>query len=429
MVRAWIDQLAQTDTVTDDAARIDLIGELETLTRAAAAAQAALSAAFDASQRQKQADAGIRPDRRHRGIADQVALARKESPHRGRQHLGLAKVLVAEMPHTWAAFRAGRITEHRATVLVRETACLSLENRQTVDRAVAGDPDALEGYSDRVVEAEVKKLAARLDAASVAKRRRRAESERRVTVRPAPDVMTYVTALLPVAQGVAVYAALTAEADRLVADGDPRSRGQIMADTLVGRVTGAPTLSGRPVVPVTIDLVMTDRALFAGATDSAHVAGFGAVPAEVARGLVADLLDVGSVTWLRRLYTSPTTGELVAMDARSRRFPGELAHFLDLRDQFCRTPWCDAPIRHRDHVIAVADGGETSAVGGQGLCESCNHAKQAPGWRARPGPGPGHLVETRTPTGHTYRSTAPPVVAPRRAGYAELRPGVWTRVA
>lgn len=183
-MRDWIDRLTKTETITDDAARIDLIGELETLTRAAAAAQAALSVAFDASQRQQQADAGIWPDRRHHGIADQVALARKESTHRGRQHLGLAKVLVAEMPHTWAAFRAGRITEFGATVLVRETACLSLENRQTVDRALAGDPDAVEAYSDLVVEAEVKKLAARLDAASVAKRRRRAESERRVTVRP-----------------------------------------------------------------------------------------------------------------------------------------------------------------------------------------------------------------------------------------------------
>ncbi|GAA2144285.1 hypothetical protein GCM10009844_17650 [Nocardioides koreensis] len=321
-VRVWIGQLAGTGSITEDAKRIELIGELETLTRAAAAAQAALSADFDASQRQQQADAGVRPGRRHRGIADQIALARKESPHRGRQHLGLAKVLVAEMPHTWAAFRAGRITEYRATALVRETACLSLEDRQTVDHAVAGDPDALEGYSDRVVEAEVRKLAARLDARSVAKRRRRAESERRVTVRPAPDVMTYVTALLPVAQGVAVYAALKAEADRLVASGDPRSRGQIMPDTLVGRVTGAPSIDGRPVVPVTIDLVMTDRALFAGATDSAQVAGFGAIPAEVARGLVADLLDAGTATWLRRLYTSPATGELVAMDARSRRFPG-----------------------------------------------------------------------------------------------------------
>jgi hypothetical protein len=29
-----------------------------------------------------------------------------------------------------------------------------------------------------------------------------------VTIRPAPDTMTYVTALLPVAQGVGVYAAL-----------------------------------------------------------------------------------------------------------------------------------------------------------------------------------------------------------------------------
>ena len=76
-VRAWIGQLAQTDTVTNDAARIDLIGELETLTRAAAAAQAALSAAFDASQRQQQADAGIRP-------TDDTGGSRTRSPLRGR---------------------------------------------------------------------------------------------------------------------------------------------------------------------------------------------------------------------------------------------------------------------------------------------------------------------------------------------------------
>ena len=38
--------------------------------------------------------------------------------------------------------------------------------------------------------------------------RRRAEADRMVSIRPAPDTMTYVTALLPVAQGVGVYAAL-----------------------------------------------------------------------------------------------------------------------------------------------------------------------------------------------------------------------------
>lgn len=82
--------------------------------------------------------------------------------------------------------------------------------------------------------------------------------------------MTQVTALQPGARGVAVHAALTAEADRLVASGDPRIRGQMMANTLVGRVTGAPSIDGRPVVPVTIDVVMIDRALFAAATDSAR---------------------------------------------------------------------------------------------------------------------------------------------------------------
>ena len=58
--------------------------------------------------------------------------------------------------------------------------------------------------------------------------------------------------------------------------------------------------------------------------------------------------------------------------------------------------------------------GPTSGDNGQGLCEACNHAKQAPGWRARPSPRAGpHTIETTTPTGHTYRSHAPPVVTIR----------------
>jgi hypothetical protein len=77
------------------------------------------------------------------------------------------------------------------------TACLSLEDRLTIDRAIAGDPDAFAGYSDRVVIAEVRKLAARLEPAAVAKRRRRAESERRVTIRPAPATASTSPPRLP----------------------------------------------------------------------------------------------------------------------------------------------------------------------------------------------------------------------------------------
>jgi hypothetical protein len=131
---------------------------------------------------------------------------------------------------------------------------------------------------------------------------------------------------------------------------------------------------------------------------------------------------------LRRLFTTPDASQLVAMDSRRRVFDGQLRRFLTLRDQVCRTPWCDAPIRHGDHVVPDRAGGPTTAGNGQGLCQACNQAKEAPGWSATtldPGPtvarphAPPHRVRTTTPTGHAYDSTAPPVLptrgAPRRA--------------
>ena len=415
MVSGFARRLAQADlSALDDAARIDLLRSLEELKCVAEGAQAEVAAAFDASQRRAQAERGVPAERQGRGVDVQVAWARRESPHQGRRHVSLARIL-PELPHTRSAFRAGRITELRALIIARETSCLSLEDRLVVDRAISGDPEALESYSDRVVEAELKKLVPRLDPAAVAQRRRRAESERCVTVRPAPDTMAYLTVLLPVAQAVSCYAALAAAADSATAEGTPKSRGQVMADTLVSRVTGAGLLDGRPVVPVSVGLVMSDRALLAAADDSAHLEGYGPVPAGLARELLADHLDAGSRLWLRRLYTSPVTGELVAMDSSQRLFRGRLRRFLELRDQFCRSPWCNARIRHRDHVTGVEHGGRTTAQDGQGLCQTCNHAKQAHGWHARSLPEThGHTVRTTTPTGHTYRSKAPPLLAPRR---------------
>ena len=111
---------------------------------------------------------------------------------------------------------------------------------------------------------------------------------------------------------------------------------------------------------------------------------------------------------LRRVYARPADGALVAMDSVARCFPAGLAQLIRLRDRTCRTPWCDAPIRHTDHVRPHAQAAPTSLVNGQGLCEACNHAKQAPGWSQQVVPGPRHQVLTTTPVGATYRSTAPP---------------------
>ena len=220
--------------------------------------------------------------------------------------------------------------------------------------------------------------------------------------------MSQLSTLLPVKDGVAVLASVRQAADEAIANGDQRSRNQIMADTLVGRVvSGATTEAGEP--GVMINLVVTDETLFRGGDEPGWVDGYGPVPADLARQL-----GTTEHAWLRRLYTSPTTGELVAMDSKARTFPTKLAQLIRLRDQRCRTPWCDAPVRHTDHAEAAAEGGETNGVNGQGLCEACNYAKEAIGWQAKPRPGPRHTIETTTPTGHTYTSTAPAILEPAR---------------
>ena len=236
-----------------------------------------------------------------------------------------------------------------------------------------------------------------------------------MSIRPALDAMSYVTAYLPVAQGVAVHAALTAAAAASRAGGDARSKGQLMADTFVERVTGQ---AAAQAVPVEVQVVMTDRALITGAFGSgdetpAQVPGYGSVPARWARALADRGDEVAARVWLRRLYTHPEDGTLVAMDSTRRLFDGGLRRFLVARDGTCQTPWCDAPVR-LDHVVDHASGGPTSAHNGQGACVRCNHTKQNPGWRARPEPAPppgawrAHTVVTITPTGHRYVSTLRP---------------------
>jgi hypothetical protein len=222
--------------------------------------------------------------------------------------------------------------------------------------------------------------------------------------------MAVLTAVLPVAQGVACYAALVREAQSRVAQGDPRTGGQLMADTLVARVTGQNTAEG---VPVEVNVVMTDAALFGvgcEAAEPAIVEGFGPIPAEVAREFVK--APGSSVPrWARRLYRHPRSGELVALDVRRRKFTKGQRQFIRLRDQCCRTPWCEAPIRHFDHIVPRGRGGPTAVVNGEGYCAACNLAKEAPGWSARAEQEPHgrHRVVLTTPTGHEYASEPPPL--------------------
>ncbi|MBM9469066.1 HNH endonuclease [Nakamurella leprariae] len=428
VVTAWVDQFATTGPHgLGEHDLVELITGLERLKAAAAAVQARsttalldsqLTASDSAASPNESGDAAKR--RRlavRRSVGAQVALARRVSPHQGGRHLGLAVALRDELPKLGAALRRGAVSEWRATLVARETAYLNPDLRRAADHELAG---SYAGLGDRALAAEATRIAYRLDPKQAVARNAKAHHDRRVSLRPAPDCMTYLTALLPVVQGVAVIAALQRHADTVFAAGDERGRGQVMADELVARVTAvaapaadtveasddAADMSDLPTVPagvdLTINLVMTDRTLLDGDTEPAVIVGHGPIPASLARHLIRQAPESSRV-FVRRLFQDPT-GQLTHADPRRRRFAFLDRQFLIARDQTCRTPWCDAPIRHADHIQPHTDQGPTLLDNGQGLCARCNLTKDHDGWHTD---GTGAAAVIITPTGHEYRSVPP----------------------
>ncbi|MCP2264290.1 HNH endonuclease [Promicromonospora thailandica] len=398
------------------AAWVDLLAELEKVKHSVAAVEARAAVALDEAARAAEARHGIRAERRGRGVPSQIGAAMGLSPNAGAAFLGDARVWVRQMPYTFEALRVGALSEWRARVLVRETSHLSPEHRALVDEEVCRDLEALAGLGTKRLTARVRAVAARLDVHACVRRLATAEGERHVSIRPAPDLMVYLTALVPMKQGVQAYAQLVARAEAARAAGDERSGGQLMADTLIERVTGRDTAED---VPVTVNLLVSDETLLAGGDGPAVVlegsaAGVGVVPAPVARELVAAGVDA-EAAWLRAIYVDPS-GRLLATTSTSRFFPDGITALLRARQQgLCATPYCDAPVRHADHVVPHAEGGATSLGNGQGLCVRCNLAKQAPGWTQRrlDRDGP-EVTRTVAPTGHAYLSELPDPPSPVR---------------
>ncbi|WP_158716329.1 DUF222 domain-containing protein, partial [Blastococcus sp. Marseille-P5729] len=239
-----------------DAGLIDLLQALRRVRAVTAAVEARVQVAFDASQRALAEQRGVPRAERGKGVADQIALARGVSAHRAANDLAVAKGLVTELPHTLARLASGGIGESAAQAVAKETVCLMPEDRAIVDERLA--PRLAAGTSARRAASLARAEAARVDAESVTRRIAMAHNDRTVTTRPAPDAMVYLTGLLPVKEGVAAYASLAKHADAAKAAGDPRSRGQIMADELFARLTG---ISDADLVPVEIQLVMPAEAL------------------------------------------------------------------------------------------------------------------------------------------------------------------------
>nr|WP_263458210.1 HNH endonuclease [Nocardioides campestrisoli] len=245
------------------------------------------------------------------------------------------------------------------------------------------------------------------DSEAATRRASRARARRHVAGRLLGDGTGRITAVVRSERYGPVMKALQEAASAARLAGDPRTADQVRADVLVERVTGLD-----PQVPRRIDLrlVLSLASLWGECEDPGWVPGSGHLPVEVCRQLLGEAFEQHAVT-VRRLFALPDDGQLVAMERPGRCFDGLLAEMIRLRDgETCRTPWCDAPIRQLDHVVPRREHGPTSFENGQGLCETCNQVKEAPGWTSWVGfAGGGPEIGAFTSSGRAYYGKPPPL--------------------
>ncbi|SRX82808.1 hypothetical protein MPP7335_04574 [Mycolicibacterium parafortuitum] len=133
------ESLFDVDEAASQAELRAVVEDCERLKSAAAAAQARATALWAAKRRLAELAAGVPAARRGKGLTSEVALARRDAPVKGNQHLGFANALVHEMPYTLAALECGALSEWRATLIVQESACLSVAHRRQLDEELCAD--------------------------------------------------------------------------------------------------------------------------------------------------------------------------------------------------------------------------------------------------------------------------------------------------
>lgn len=374
-------------------------------------AQSAEAVAFEALRRRRDAlnqvparDCGIRS-------AEEIALAKRVSPGSGRKFLSTSRAIVGEMPNTFKALAAGEISEDKARVMADETATLPSADRRKVDTRLKTSmgPAGL-----RSLRTEARALAEEMNAEAAAERTKKATANRRVSMTALDDGMGRVSAIIPIQQAVAVYEGLKGAAESVSAAGGAKGRrnNQLMADTFVERLTGQASAAA---VPTEVHLVVEAETLLSDGMVPAWLPGFGPLPARTARNFIA---ANEAEVFIRRMFTRATDGQLVGMESRGRTFTGQLRQMVVFRDDVCRTPWCDARIRHADHADGHASGGGTSWENGSGLCAACNYTKEHPGWKHET---TAESLTLTTPAGREYTVPTSPLV--RRMRYPRAAPG------
>lgn len=155
----------------------------------------------------------------------------------------------------------------------------------------------------------------------------------------------------------------------------------------------------RPTINVTVDL----PTILGLANNPGQLAGYGPIPASIAREIAAD------GRW-KRFVTDPIKGTLLDYGRETYEPPQDLQDFLIARDRTCRFPGCRQPahLADLDHVVPWDAGGTTSSDNLGALCRRHHNLKTHSDWQ---------LINHEdgactwiSPSGHKYFVPARPVL-------------------
>jgi hypothetical protein len=319
---------------------------------------------------------------------EDVATALRLSANTAQSRIDVARVLTNHLPATCQALASGDISPSHATLIARETSEAIKRGIPTED-LIHIENKALahaEFHTPAQVGRKIRTLIAQFATESFEETVAIARDTRNVRMYPESDGMATVLALLPAEDAQTVMLAINSliekEATRSKSDAlvDARSMDMKRADALTvicGDLLARISEDHQPHRrPVTINITMDLPTALGLAENPAQLAGYGPIPASIARTLSAD------GKW-RRFITDPVTGNLLDYGRETYVPPQPLVDFLTARDRICRFPGCSQPARVTDidHAIPWEEGGHTSPENLGLLCRRHHRMKTHNGWQ------------------------------------------------
>lgn len=313
---------------------------------------------------------------------EDISTALRLAPATAQARIDIARTLVTSLPQTCSALATGEISAAHATVIARETAS-AIRNgasesviSQIEERAISYAEFHTPGQVANLVRSQVATLTPEEFEEVVV----RAQSLRRVSCYNEVDGMSTVVAILPAADAQIVMNSIEAFLLRQEqSSSDNRTADQKRADALTAICATVLSDLSETVAPhrrpLTINVTIDLPTLLGLAENPGQLAGYGAIPASIARQLASD------AQW-RRFITEPQTGNLLDFGRESYQPPQALKDFLIARDRTCRFPGCrrSALLSDLDHAQSWESGGATSIENIGALCRRHHRLKTHDGW-------------------------------------------------